>query len=35
MKDTEFTVHAITDMYESLFYSFFGGKSAAETDTIA
>lgn len=35
MKDTEFTVHAIADMYESLFYSFFGGKSAAETDTIA
>ena len=34
MKDTEFTVHAITDMYESLFYSFFGGTSAAETYTI-
>ena len=35
MKDTEFTVRAITDMYESLFYSFFGGTNDAETDTIA
>ena len=34
MKDTEFTVRTIADMYESLFDSFFGGTSAAETYTI-
>lgn len=34
MKDTEFTVYAIADMYESLFYAFFGRNSTVETDSI-
>lgn len=31
MKDTEFTVHAITDMYESLFYYFLGDNDSLLT----
>ena len=31
MKDTEFTVYAIADMYESLFYYFLGDNDSLLT----